>query len=69
MHQQVNYKTMGFDNLITKKEKTTGFKKKDKKMEILEGKDYFLSTYHHVAIIILQQLLSFVDLKNTHNNL
>jgi len=38
-------------------------------MEILEGKDYFLFAYHHVAIIILQQLLSFVDLKNTHNHL
>jgi hypothetical protein len=30
-------------------------------MEILEGRDYFLYVYHHVAIIILQQLLFFVD--------
>lgn len=40
-----------------------------KKMEIFQGKNCFLFAYHHVAIIILQQLLSFVDLKNTHHHL
>jgi hypothetical protein len=69
MHQQINYKTMGSSNLITNKEKTTNSKKNNKKLEILKGRDYFLSAYHHVAIIILQHLLSFVNLKNTHNHL
>jgi hypothetical protein len=69
MHQQINYKTMGFGNLINNKENTTSSKINNKKMEILKGRDYFLSIYHHVVTIILQQLLPFVDLKNTHNHL
>jgi hypothetical protein len=39
MDQQVNYKTMGSNNLITNKEKAIGSKWNNKKMEILEGKD------------------------------
>jgi hypothetical protein len=52
---------MGSNNIITNKEKTISSKRNNQKMEILEGRDYFLYVYHHVAIIILQQLLFFVD--------
>jgi len=54
MHQQVNHKTMGSDNLITNKERATSLKKNNKKMKIFEGKGCFLSSYHHGAIIISQ---------------
>jgi hypothetical protein len=50
-------KIVGFNNLITNKERDVELKK-SKKMERLEGRDYLLSTHCHVAAIVVQQLPS-----------
>jgi hypothetical protein len=38
-------------------------------MERLEGKDFLLFVYYHVAPTILQQLSFSIDLKKTHSSL
>jgi hypothetical protein len=46
-----------------------GRKEIKRKMERLDGSDYLMFAYHHAIIIILQQLLSSIDLKKTLNHL
>jgi len=52
MHQQVNYKTMGSDNLITNKERATGFFKNLKWKYLKVGIDFYLP-------IVMLQLLPY----------